>query len=1502
MKALRATLAALRALGWALLGLAALAGLLLSAAALFATSPWGRPVVASAVVRRLDAALAGRLELEGVAVLPQGGVELRGVRVFDPEDRLVLAVDRARVFAEVMRLRSGELGLVAELEGPSVLLDEDEDGGLSLVRAFAPARPSAEPPGEDEGGGPPLAIRISRLTVRNGNVWWVDREGETRVEASGLDVDARGLWSGPRAELELRLRGEAEAPVAGALGAEVVLTRRGDALSVPLLSLFAGGTAVALAGKADLAARSGRAAVVRFAVDRAQARALAPAAGEGADLEGAAYAESDGRVATAAVAFAPREGGEASRAEAAVAVALDGARALGFDVAAQRVDPSRLHADAPAGEVTLTARGAATLARSLDTLEGEIDVALSPSRLRGGRLGPATLAARAARGLLRVDRLDLQAPGVRIAGAGSWREGGAVSGKLTADAEELRVALANVAALLGEKLPVASGRLRVDAVLTGTTARPTLVAHAEAPALRAFDVGARGLELDAELTGPLASPTGKLAGAADALSVGGAALARSLRIEAGLEGDEVRLDLHAGVPALGDDPFRLEALGRLGPRREGLALSALALSYPGTRLALARPAAVSFAGPAVDRLELADGTQRIAIEGGLGRRGALDARVEVSGLELARLPRGLLPPAFAGTVALDARATGTTARPQVQGEVRLARGAYRALTGLDAGGELRWDGARRRVGVRLGVRRAKGGEVDLSGELPVPLDAPGEVVALKLRAERIPVEDLLALAEVDVAAEGVLALDVALEGTTRAPRLEATLELADAAYEDFFPIAARVRLADAGDRLDAKVDASLDGRPALALEAGWPLALADVLDDPAAALEALPGAPMEATARVPGLDLAALAGTLGLPADLVGSLTADATLDGTIRAPRGKARVELAGGALAGYRGVGAEADVTLASAAVKLAGRIGVAGAELARLEGSLGAAPEALLEPARLRRAPLVLDVVIPEGTLARATGDAVPLAGTLRGTLAARGSLGAPELEVALAGKGVEVEGRPLGDATATARYAAGRTTAAVDVRGARGGTLRVTGALDAAFGLGVESGALGDRPVELRLVAEALDLGVVPALAPGVVRSAAGRLDADVAARGRLARPSPRGSVRVSGGRLAVSEYGDWTDLALDFEVTDDAVELRRAEARRGPGKVSASGALRGLGSGQAKLEGKLRSEALTVIRGGMPLATFDLEANATGTYAADRLEVLLRVPRGVVRLPDKLPRELQSVERRADIVVGKPKEPRRKPRATGRAAAPARAEPFTLVARLLAPDQLFVRSENPRIDLELQADVTYELRGTESYAEGSVEVLRGYVEPIGGRTFQMERGRVQFTGGPPTAALLDVQARYDNPAAKVTVNVTGPVLDPEIRLSSQPPMDDAQIAMLIATGRTELKPGGGGVGTITGEEAGKAALSVLATQAFKNLVADKLPLDTVALDSSTLRAGKYVTDKIYVGYTRRFDADPERGENPDEVRVEYQITPRWTFESRYGNAQSGGASLVWSRDY
>jgi len=198
------------------------------------------------------------------------------------------------------------------------------------------------------------------------------------------------------------------------------------------------------------------------------------------------------------------------------------------------------------------------------------------------------------------------------------------------------------------------------------------------------------------------------------------------------------------------------------------------------------------------------------------------------------------------------------------------------------------------------------------------------------------------------------------------------------------------------------------------------------------------------------------------------------------------------------------------------------------------------------------------------------------------------------------------------------------------------------------------------------------------------------------------------------------------------------------------------------------------------------------------------------------------------------------------------------------------------------------------------------VVRGFVEPLSDRRFEVKRARLTFTGGPPKAALVDAEAVWVAAAAgvTVTVNVSGPVTKPVLALKSQPPLDEGQIAMLIATGQTELKAGGGAAGAAQNDVARSAAQKV-GFAVFNTFIRDQLPFagGDVSLDASAAKVSGYIPGtKVYVGFMRRFDANPQLGENENEVRMEYSITPHWTLEGRWGNRNTGGASLIWSRDY
>ena len=103
--------------------------------------------------------------------------------------------------------------------------------------------------------------------------------------------------------------------------------------------------------------------------------------------------------------------------------------------------------------------------------------------------------------------------------------------------------------------------------------------------------------------------------------------------------------------------------------------------------------------------------------------------------------------------------------------------------------------------------------------------------------------------------------------------------------------------------------------------------------------------------------------------------------------------------------------------------------------------------------------------------------------------------------------------------------------------------------------------------------------------------------------------------------------------------------------------------------------------------------------------------------------------------------------------------------------------------------------------------------------------------------------------------------------------------------------------------------GGAALGAVVGTQLKKGIAGRLPVDVINFETgdegfagSRLEAGTWLYERVYVGYARRFELQPDEKKNDNEVRLEYQLAPRWTLEVTYGDANVGGADLFWTRDF
>ena len=180
--------------------------------------------------------------------------------------------------------------------------------------------------------------------------------------------------------------------------------------------------------------------------------------------------------------------------------------------------------------------------------------------------------------------------------------------------------------------------------------------------------------------------------------------------------------------------------------------------------------------------------------------------------------------------------------------------------------------------------------------------------------------------------------------------------------------------------------------------------------------------------------------------------------------------------------------------------------------------------------------------------------------------------------------------------------------------------------------------------------------------------------------------------------------------------------------------------------------------------------------------------------------------------------------------------------------------------------------------------------------------------MRFTG-PPAEPYINITAVYENEREEVTVylNIRGQGRDITLKPTSNPPLSESEIYTLLATGRLQLKAGSG-ASLATGQAA--SVVGAIAVDQVKRLVSAKLPLDVVSISagdssgtaSTKVEVGKYIGEKLYLGYTFQSGQDPARGENSNAARLEFQFTPRWSLETEVGDAPAGGADIIWSRDY
>ncbi|KAB7741307.1 hypothetical protein F2P47_06075 [Parvibaculum sedimenti] len=197
-------------------------------------------------------------------------------------------------------------------------------------------------------------------------------------------------------------------------------------------------------------------------------------------------------------------------------------------------------------------------------------------------------------------------------------------------------------------------------------------------------------------------------------------------------------------------------------------------------------------------------------------------------------------------------------------------------------------------------------------------------------------------------------------------------------------------------------------------------------------------------------------------------------------------------------------------------------------------------------------------------------------------------------------------------------------------------------------------------------------------------------------------------------------------------------------------------------------------------------------------------------------------------------------------------------------------------------------------------DGALTSRRGTLD-FAGKTFTLTKGAVHFLDRPPIDPDIDTTLTYKRTDLTAYVAVTGRSSAPQVTLTSDPelPRDEILSRILFNKGAGELSAMEAvQLANTLAQLSGKGGLSGagILGSVQNTLGLDVLRIDQAESGATTVAAGKYIQKGIYVGV--------EQGalSSDSSVKVQIEVTPQITVDTRIGQSTGGDVGVNWKWDY
>lgn len=191
--------------------------------------------------------------------------------------------------------------------------------------------------------------------------------------------------------------------------------------------------------------------------------------------------------------------------------------------------------------------------------------------------------------------------------------------------------------------------------------------------------------------------------------------------------------------------------------------------------------------------------------------------------------------------------------------------------------------------------------------------------------------------------------------------------------------------------------------------------------------------------------------------------------------------------------------------------------------------------------------------------------------------------------------------------------------------------------------------------------------------------------------------------------------------------------------------------------------------------------------------------------------------------------------------------------------------------------------------------GQLNLARGTFSFLG-KSFDLERGTVTFTGGGQIDPELNIVGTRQAVDITATVTISGRSSQPQITLSSQPtlPQDEVLSRLLFRKGTTELGP----LESLQIADAA-ADLTGLSRGGLSGVLRRASGLDIFGFGGQSGNAivlGRQVSSAVYIGVEQNVNDSSRR------VVVEWRLTRNFSLQSSTTSAAGADFGVLWRKSY